>query len=366
MNRVLHIVDSMGMGGIQAFIMNVYRTINKEEYQFDFLLNRHIEDSYEKEISELGGNIYFVPSRRKGIIKNRKALNDFFMKQQDYVAVHMHESSLSYIEPLIQAKKHGYYTIIHSHSTSVNNSIVHKMLHEINKRRIHRFADCYIACGNLAKKWMYGSTKEFSKAIVIRNGIDIKKYTYDEVIRKKYRKEFGLEDKYLIGHIGRFNKVKNHNFLIDIFVEVLKIRGDAVLMLVGDGTLKDEIVEKVNSLGINKKVLFLGTRNDVSKLLQAIDIVVLPSFYEGFPLTVVEAEAAGVPVIMSDKITDEVAIKSNVIKLSLRQTAFKWAEKICEHHDRLINNLRLFEEGLDITETTNELVQIYEGVNQEG
>ena len=361
MNRVLHIVDSMGIGGIQSFIMNIYRTINKKEYQFDFLLNRHVDNSYEKEISELGGNLYFVPSRRNGILKNRKALNDFFMKHQDYVAIHMHESSLSYIEPLIQAKKYGCYTIIHSHSTGVNNSVIPRLLHEINKRRIHRFADCCIACGNLAKEWMYGSTKEFSRSIVIRNGIDIKKYTYNEAIRKKYRKEFGLEDKYLIGHIGRFNKVKNHNFLIDIFVEVLKIRKDAVLMLVGDGTLRNEIVEKVNSLGINENVIFLGERKDVSNLLQAIDVVVLPSFYEGFPVTVVEAEAAGVPVIMSDTITDEVMIKNNIVKLSLKQTAFRWAEKICEHHDRIINNSLLYEEGLDITETTNKLMRIYAG-----
>lgn len=361
MYRVLHVVDSMGMGGIQSFIMNVYRTINKDEYQFDFLLNRHVENSYEKEITELGGSIYFVPSRHKGILKNRIALNDFFMNHPEYTTIHMHESSLSYIEPLIQAKKNGRYAIIHSHSTGVNNSIIHRILHEINKKRIHKYADCCIACGGLAREWMYGHTKVFDQSIIITNGIDIKKYAYDNETREKYRKEFGLEGKYVIGHIGRFNRVKNHDFLIDIFSEVLKIRNEAVLMLVGDGDLRNEITEKVNNLGLNEKVLFLGARKDISSILQAIDVLVLPSFYEGFPVTVVEAEAAGVPVVMSDVITDEVMNKSNIIKSSLKASASKWAEKICEHHDRVIDNSSLYEVGLDITETTKKLIQIYAG-----
>lgn len=359
MYRVLHVVDSMGMGGIQAFIMNVYRTINKDEYQFDFLLNRHIENSYEKEIAELGGIIYFVPSRRKGILKNCRALNDFFMNHQGYIAIHMHESSLSYIEPLIQAKKNGCYTIIHSHSTGVNNSIIHRILHEINKKRIYKYANCCIACGELAREWMYGHTKVFDQSVIITNGIDIKKYTYDNEIREKYRKEFELEGKYVIGHVGRFSKVKNHDFLIDVFAEVLKIRNDAILMLVGDGTLRNKVDEKVNNLGLNENVLCLGARKDISNILQAIDVLVLPSFYEGFPVTVVEAEAAGVPVVMSDAITDEVMNKSNIIKLSLKESTSKWAEKICEHHNRAIDNSLLYEAGLDITETTKKLIQIY-------
>lgn len=359
MERVLQIVDSMEMGGIQAFIMNVYRSIDRDKIQFDFLVHHMTGGPFYQEIEAKGGKVYCLPARNEGVFKNKTALREFFNEHKEYRVVHMHESSLSYIEPLAAAKNAGVpIRIMHSHSTHILGSKIHFLLHMINSGKIDKIATHYLACGELAGVWMYGKSK-VKDYTVLYNGINLDSFKFNPEIRKQVRDEMAVEDALVIGHVGRFMQVKNHKFLVEIFKEILIKKPNSYLVLAGTGELLESTKDYCRTLEIIDRVKFLGVRKDVSRLVQAMDVMIMPSFYEGFPVTVVEAEAAGLPVIMSDTITDEVMIKSNIIKLSLKDSPSIWAEKICEHHDRIIDNSSLYEAGLDITETTKKLIQIY-------
>lgn len=361
MKRILQIVDSMGMGGIQAFIMNVYRSIDKEEFQFDFLLHHKLPNSYDEEIKKLGGKIYYLPSRKYGILKNKKALDVFFKEHDEYKVVHQHESSLTYIEPLIAAKNNGVpIRIIHAHSTKASGNKIHTLLHYINKRRINDIATHYFTCGKLAGEWMYNNTPCATKFQIVNNGINIEQFKYNESIRKEYRKLFGVENNFVIGNVGRFSNVKNHLFLIDVFNEYLKIDSDSKLVLVGSGELLDKIKSKALELGIQKKILFLGVRKDVASIVQMFDFVIIPSLYEGFPVTAVEAQASGVPCIISDSVTKDVVINKNVQMLSLNLGAKKWASSVINQKDRETDVSELLNCGFDINTTLVFLKQIYE------
>ena len=362
MKRILQITDSMGMGGIQAFIMNVYRNIDREKYQFDFLLHQKMENGYDDEILKMGGIIYYIPSRHEGIIKNRKALEKFFSKHPEYTVVHQHESSLTYIEPLVIAKKyHVPVRIMHSHSTRASGSKIHTLLHKINIHRIKNVATNYFACGELAGKWMYNGSGVEKKVIIVNNGIDIKKYSFDETIRKKVRIELGLDKKFVIGNVGRFSEVKNHTFLIDVFNEFVKLYPDSELVLVGDGDLQQDMKNKVKELSLSDKVQFLGIRRDVHTILMSFDYVVIPSLYEGFPVTAIEAQAIGVPCLISDSVTKDVVINNNVKMLSLRESADVWADQIYKNKkvQRNSNKEGLIKKGFDIATTTDYLLEIY-------
>ena len=329
MIKVLHILDGMNYGGIQAFIMNVYRKINLNEVRFDFLLNNDYPKNYYEEIKKLGGHIFFVTPRNKGILKNINGLNAFFKKNK-YDVVHFHESSLSYITPLIVAKKYGVKTrIIHSHSTHIDGGFFHKALHFINKKRIHKFATHYFACGEMAASWMFSKTKCYDKVKLIRNGIILKNYEFKDEIRNKIRRDYNLlSDSLVIGHIGRFETVKNHSFLLDVFSKIIQKKPNSILMLVGDGSLITEIKDKAKVLKIDDKIKFLGVINNVNEILQAIDVFVLPSLFEGFPISLIEAEAVGIPAVVSDSVSKEVGINLNVHFLPLDKTLDEWSEII--------------------------------------
>ena len=363
MIRVLQIIDHMESGGIQAFVMNVYRHINREEIQFDFLLHHQGKHSYYHEIEELGGRIYYVEPRSKGLLVNRRSLKDFFSTHPEYKVIHMHESSLSYLVPLeVAAKFKVPIRIFHSHSSSILGSKLHHFLHWWHKREIGRVANRYLACGELALKWMYGNTSIENRAQIVYNGICLSDYQFDNVVRSEVRKELGIENELVIVHTGRFDKVKNHYFLIDI-AKALSMTGVKYkLLLIGNGSMFDNVKIYAKEKEVDNSVYFLGVRNDVNRLLSAADIFVLPSFYEGFPVVAIEAMAAGLPVIMSDTISSEVAIKDNVVLKSLSAGAEIWASDILELADkRIVNNSVLYDRGFDIANTVEKLRKIYLG-----
>lgn len=367
MIRVLHILDSMGMGGIQSFVLNLYRAVDRSKIQFDFLLHREFHNQNEAEIRRLGGNIYFVPTRREGVNKNKKALKSFFLEHQEYSAVHIHISSLTYIEPLKAAAYAKIpVRIVHSHSSQApKNNRLHRILHEMNKHRIHKYATHFCACSDKAAEWFYGGTKLLERAIFIPNGIQCDAYTFNPNVRMKHKKEFGLEDKLVIGHVGRFHYPKNHEFLIEIFKAYTKIRDNAVLVLVGDGENRVNIQQMVEAYGLSEKVVFLGNRNDVQNLLQMFDIFLLPSRYEGFPVTLVEAEAASLPAVVSDSVTHTVNITGRIRFCSLNDAPEIWASQIddliCDDRDQE-DNLKVREAGYDICDIVNKLLTIYSNV----
>lgn len=360
MKRILHILDSMGVGGIQTFIMNIYRSIDREKIQFDFLLHHRYEKSFDDEIIRLGGKIYYLPSRKEGIEKNKRALDDFFKKHKEYKIVHEHESSLSYIEPLVAAKNNGVpVRIIHSHSTRMPGSLIHIILHYLNSLRLHKVATHYLSCGELAGKWMYGKSSVKGKYDIVYNGIELDKYEFSQYIRETMRAEIGLKGEIVIGHVGRFSKVKNHRFLLDIFKAFHVRHSNSKLVLVGDGELSNNIKNYATEIGISKSIIFLGNRNDVNRVLNAFDIMVMPSLYEGFPIVAIEAQANGLPLYLSNTITKEALIKSNVHAIKLDSSAEYWANSIDINLKRDIDNKILFEKGFDIRNIVKKITELY-------
>ena len=363
MVRVLQIVDSMGTGGIQAFIMNVYRAIDRNQVQFDFLLQRRFNNDYEREIEELGGKIFVIPSRREGILKSRNALKRFFDENSEYRAVHMHISSLSYITPLRIAQNHGVpVRIVHSHSTRAPGNKLHVLFHRINQSVIGRVATDLYACSELAADWFYGKGTLYQRAVIVPNGIICTQYAYNPETREKYRNELCWNGKTVLGHVGRFGPPKNHSYLIDIFHEYSKVDGNAVLALVGDGNLREEAERKVQQLGLQDKVLFLGNRSDVPQLLQAMDLFLLPSLYEGFPVSLVEAQASGLSCLTSETVTHSSDLTGRVTFHPIDQPASEWVQPIIralENNRNLEAIKAIREKGFDIAQIAQELQEKY-------
>ena len=363
--RILHVVASMNRGGIETFLMNLYRNIDREIIQFDFLVHTEEEGDYDSEIREYGGNIYSVSSRSAGLLKNRKELDSFFQKHKEFNIIHQHVSSLSYIEPLKIANKHGVkIRIIHSHNSQQTGSIIHQVLHRINKRSIKTIATDYFSCSKLAAQWMYPNRLiNDNKIRLFNNGIEQEQFKYNSEIRQKIRRELNLDDNFVVGHIGRFHPQKNHEFLIDVFYSILKLKNKSKLLLVGDGFLRNSIQNKVRALGLEDKVIFTGVRSDISELLQAMDIFLLPSLYEGLPVVLVEAQASGLKCYTAaEVVTDEVNITGLVQHISLNEPSDFWAETIINNYssERINTSERIKTAGYDIRQGVEVLQKWYE------
>ncbi len=329
MKRILQVVAQLKKNGTETFIMNVFRNIDREKYMFDFLTFTDSQEGFYDEIISLGSKIYSLPSRRDGFINYHRTLDKFFKsKARVYDVIHMNLGCLTSLAPLYYAKKYGIPTrIIHSHSTGCTG-LHNKLFHYINKIRVSNVATHFLACSDQAREWAFRNSKAFGKCHIITNGIELNKFKFNPEIRNKVRKIFQLENSFIIGHIGTFNEIKNHSFLIDVFNELVKINPNAVLLLVGEGELFDQMKEKVSFLGLTKKIFFLGRRNDVDELLQAIDVIVMPSHFEGLPFTLIEAQAAGVPVIASSGIPSDAKASSFYHSLPLSESVHAWVKCI--------------------------------------
>lgn len=355
--RVLHVVTHMNRGGLETMIMNYYRHIDRNKIQFDFLTHRDRKKDYDDEIQSLGGRIYHLPPLnpldKKGYLKK---LDDFFREHPEYKIVHSHLDCMS-AYPLRAAKKYGVpVRIAHSHNTSQERNL--KYLVKLYSRSlIPKYATDLYACGEEAGKWMF-KNRPF---VVMRNAIDAQKFVYNSEIAKQKKEELGIEEKFVLGHVGRFNLQKNHEFLINIFNEVCKQKENAVLLLVGTGELEEKIHEKVRNLGLNEKVMFLGVREDIPELMQAMDVFVFPSLFEGLPVTLVEAQAAGLPCVVSETITKEIAIIDNMRFLEINGTTSRWVEEIEKKREREKESYRMIEKaGFDIKKNAEWLTEQYQ------
>lgn len=358
MIKVLHVVGKMSYGGIETFIMNVYRNINKEEVQFDFAVSSKGE--YDKEIKQLGGNIYFLPKRNEGILKYKKAWNDFIKENNNkYNAIHMHVSSLTNILPIKVAKKYNIQNrFIHAHNTH-QKGIIHNILNYINKFRVLKYATKLFACSTEAGKYCYGNL-QFE---VINNGIQAQTFAYNPTIRKEKRSELNIKDDKQICfiNVSRFSEQKNHTFLIDIFKEILKINPNSKLFLVGEGKLKKEIEDKAKRIKLQDNVKFLGKRSDIKDILQAMDAFLLPSLHEGLPVAGIEAQAAGLKLYTSNTVSPELKITDLVKFYSLKDTPEQWAYNITKDlkgYKRKNMYEKLVASGYDI-EATSRILQNY-------
>ena len=293
MIRVLQVVNNMHRAGLETMLMNYYRNMDKNEIQFDFLTHRPDRSDYDDEIESLGGKVYYAPRLYpQNYPAYFKWMKQFFEEHPEYQIVHSHIDSMSYL-PLLAAKKSGIpVRIAHSHNTSIDRDFKYP-LKQYFRFRITSAANTYLACGQDAGEFLFGN-KEFT---VIPNAVEAEKFYFDENIRIRKREELGLTNEFVVGHIGRISYQKNHKFLIKIFSEVVKRDSKAVLLLIGVGEKEAKVREQIRSLGIEKKVRFLGSRSDVSELYQAMDVFVLPSLFEGIPVVGVEAQFADLSLI---------------------------------------------------------------------
>lgn len=330
--RVLVLDTVMDRGGAETMMMNYLRNIDRSKVIFDFLVNREYKAAYEDEIEALGGKIYrMCPMYPQYFRRYKKEIREFFKEHPEYKIIHSNLEERSYFA-LKEAKKLGVpVRISHSHNAPRGfdlKSIVRYYFRARLKPQItHMFT-----CGLEAGDWLYGK-KNRDKFIMQNNAIDAKAYEYNPENEAKVRKEFNLKGKFVIGHVGRFFSQKNHEFLIDIFNEVYKKDKNTVLMLVGGGDLQEKIEAKVRALGLEAAVRFVGIRSDVNYVMQGFDLFLLPSLYEGLPVTMVEAQAAGLKCIISDAVPKQCAITDNVEIISLSESAEQWADKILAYKD---------------------------------
>ena len=353
--RVLQVVTHMERGGLESMIMNYYRHIDREKVQFDFLVHRQERAAFDDEIESLGGRIYRLPRLVPWSKNYLSALNCFFDEHPEYNVVHVHQDCLSSVILKVAAQHNVPVRIAHSHNANQDKNLKYpiKLWY---RRSIPQYATNLFACGKNAGGWMFSG----APYQIINNAAAA--YTYDPEKRIEMRQKLDLRDELIIGHVGRFNPQKNHPFLLDIFTALLKKEPNAVLLLVGGGEDMPKIQAEAQVLGIAKHVRFLGVRGDVADLMQAMDVFVFPSLYEGLPVTMVEAQTAGLPCLISDKVPPECIITEGLVDtLPLSAGAETWSEKLLEKRDtpRTDRRAEIAAHGFDITAEAVKLQEFY-------
>lgn len=359
--RILHEIAKLDAGGVESLIMNIYRHIDRSKIQFDFLVHRQ-SGFYEEEVYRLGGRIFRVaPFNPLKHYRYLKSMDSFFKKHPEYLIFHAH-SDLNFW-PLMIARKNGVpVRIAHSHNVKTNFNLkllfMYYQKFRINAEATHRFA-----CSLDAAKWAYGSNVKQEDVTIIKNGIVIDNFLRNKNICDEYRKKFNLENKFVIGHVGRMVPQKNHNFLIEVFKNLCDICDDARLVLVGDGPLVEQIEKKVHSLGLQERVLFLGLRNDVNKIMQIFDAFVFPSIFEGLGIVALESQAAGVKTYCSEFVPQDVDITDYIFHLKLSEGPKMWARKIFQDrsitYDVSNTSVLLQNAGYDILNVAQKMEKFY-------
>ena len=355
--RVLQVVTHMERGGLESMLMNYYRHIDHEKVQFDFIVHRRERAAFDDEIESLGGRIYRLPRLVPWSKSYLSALNHFFDEHSEYKVVHVHQDCLSSVILKVAARHNVPVRIAHSHNANQDKNLKYpiKLWY---KRNIPKYATNLFACGRDAGNWMFNG----APYQIVNNAIDAAAYAYDPMKRAEMRQRLGLANELTVGHVGRFNPQKNHPFLIDIFAALLKKEPNAVLLLVGGGEDMPKIQAKAQALGIAEHVRFLGVRSDVADLMQAMDVFVFPSLYEGLPVTMVEAQASGLPCLISDKVPPECIITKDLVDIwALSADPEVWAEKILEKRDFPRTNRRaeIAAHSFDITTEAVKLQEFY-------
>lgn len=333
MNKIKFLVIGFthNYGGMESYFMNVYRNIDRNKIQFDFIVNRNIEVAYKDEIEKLGGNIIPLYGRCENPLMHYWEYNRFFKKNsRKYDGVYLNTMNLVNIDPLLFGRYYGIKTrIIHSHNSDQPLCTIKKILANFHQKRLDKYANVFFACSEKAGKWMF----ENEKFTVIRNAIDSETYKYNEKIREDVRKKFHWEDKLVIGNVGRIAEQKNPLFSVEIFNEIYKKNKNTICIHIGDGDsiIKEQMEKKIREYGLEDAYYLLGSRKDIPEMYQAMDALLLPSIHEGLPFVLVEAQTAGLPCFVSTEVSKESQLIENQIEfISLEKGAAKWAERVLE------------------------------------
>lgn len=327
--RVLHVLQRMEAGGTQAFLMNLYRNIDRTKVQFDFLVEYTSEQFYDDEVQSLGGRIYRSSFREDhNLFRFKRFLRKFFGEHNEYQIVHCHAYTIGYFV-LKAADRAGVpVRIAHSHNNDMSGITVPIKL--IMRRLFPIHATYFMAASTEAGKFLFGN-RPFD---VVKNAIDIERFRFNPTIREEVRSEFGFADNFVIGNVGRLHQQKNQLFLLQIFAQIEKAMPNARLLLVGNGPLHDKLVEQAENLGIDNKMTLLSNRSDMDRLYQAMDVFVLPSLYEGLGIVAIEAQSAGLPTICSAGVAEDANVSPLFQRLSLDDSASRWAQIICSNNGR--------------------------------
>ena len=325
--RVLQVMGKMNRGGAEAVIMELYRHVDRNIVQFDFVEHTEERCFYDDEIEKMGGRIYRVP-RYCGYnhFAYLSAWNALFRDHPEYKVAHCHIRSTASLICKI-AKDNGVKTIAHSHNTSDGRG-VHSLVKKLYRGSLSRRADYLWACSREAGRWLFGAKAvQGSNYRLFPNAIDTERFRFSPVDRSSARAELGVDDSTVVfGNVARFHPQKNHLFLIDLFAAILKRQPNAILVLVGEGELRSEIEQRIQSHGIENRVKLLGVRSDIPRLMSAFDMFLFPSKWEGLPVTIVEAQANGLPCLVSDTVTKDVNLTDLVRNLPITQGVEAWVD----------------------------------------
>lgn len=364
--RVLQIVGRMDRGGIETMIMNLYRNIDREKVQFDFLAHYGREAAYNDEIRALGGRIYEMPALKDEthvyywrLFAYLKALRAFFKAHPEYRVIHGHMTNTASLYMPI-AKKNGVTCrIVHSHSTKGKAGLLGLVTHILH-RPVHKHATDYFACSEGAKAWLYPKKLiEAGKVTILANAVDAQRFRFDGEVRERMRRELELGDRLTVVCVARFRPEKNQTFLIDVLQELVKVREDVVMVFAGDGPCEQEVQDKVKAYGLEAFTRFLGMRTDVPDILRAADVFALPSLFEGMPVTAIEAQAAGLRCVVSQGLTGEMNALGMVEYVP--HDPKLWAKRLAEGGSQLRRDTyeQIVAKGYDIHTTAPWLQDFY-------
>lgn len=358
--RVAQIIGKLSAGGVEAVLFNYYRFIDKRKVQFDFFYDADSTVEPPPYLIDMGARFYRIPPYQH-LPAYLKALYAYF-RDNRYLIVHSNMNTLA-VFSLFAAWRAGVpVRIVHNHSTAGKGETKKNILKYILRPFAGLFATDRCACSRYAGEWMFGKKAVASdKVTILNNAIDCTAFRYDAAARQDMRQQLGVEGHFVVGHVGRFCYQKNHEFLIELFEEIHRQESTAMLLLVGNGELMDAIKAKVHEKGLDDVILFLGVRQDVSQLYQAMDCFVLPSRYEGLGMVGIEAQAAGLPCVFSDEVPREARLTENVHYLSLSAPATAWAAAVLEARNfarkDMLESVRAA--GFDIKQEAEKLEQFY-------
>ena len=359
MERILHVLGCLDMGGAETMVMNRYRKIDRSKLQFDFIIHSDRQSGYYEEVIEKGGRVYvFPPFTGKNIFSIKKKWKNFFKEHNYYHILHSHIRSYAAIFIPI-AKSYGLKTIIHSHSTSNGNGIS-SFAKKIFQFPLRFQADYFLACSKDAGNWLFGKKiVNSNKFLLIKNAIDVEKFIFNEQIRNRFREQLKIEDKYVFIHVGRFQIVKNHRFLLNVFKMIYELDSNVVLILIGDGPQRDEIMNLANELKIMDSIVLLGLKNNVNDYLNAADCFLFPSLWEGLGIVAIEAQASGLHTICNECLPREIKVTDLCEFISLDKPE-EWVKSALNKYNRCHNSFKeIKENGYDINETTSVLTSFY-------
>lgn len=363
MLKVLHLNSNISpRSGVMKVLLNYHSSVAELDagpIQIDYCYYAQSPQTYENQIANLGGKSFRIPSP-KNIRQFMKTLGDSI---SSYDIVHLHDPNLTrFVYPVVK-RNEACHLIVHSHATAYSDKPISSIRNRVLCRNLADMADALFACSDAAGRFLFGSNSFY----LMRNAISVSEYSFSEEVRRRLRMRLGINDECLaIGHVGNYVRQKNHSFLVKVFAQIRHIKQNCKLILVGDGVLMADVRRQIRDLGLDDSVIILGVRDDVADLYQAMDVFVLPSLYEGLPMVGVEAQASGLPVLFSTRITREVDIASSLF-LGLEQGADEWAQAAIDMGERCRIGSEetkdlLRAKGYDVMEEARKLIEKYRNI----